>query len=141
MNYEVLDISGDVGIRAYGSDYFEILTNAAIGMYGLITNINKVEEKSSINVSVEADSVEQLVVRYLNELIFNFDTYGFIGKRIEIVHLDQGMENLKVDSIVYGEEFNPERHERRLLLKAATYHNINFQKVGDRYQIEVIFDI
>lgn len=141
MNYEILDISGDVGIRAYGKDYREVLVSAATGMYSLITDIDKVVERNSLSISVQADTLEGLIVRYLNELIFNFDTYGFVGRRIEIDTFEEKPENFIVSTTIYGEEFDPERHERRLLLKAATYHNINFQKVGDRYQIEVVFDI
>lgn len=141
MNYEVLDISGDVGIRAYGRDYGEVLISAAVGMYNLITDIDKVVESSNLSVSVQADTLEGLIVRYLNELIFNFDTYGFIGKRIEINTFEERPEGFSVLTTVYGEEFDPERHERRLLIKAATYHNIKLENIDNKWKLEVIFDI
>lgn len=141
MGFEVLDISGDVGIRAYGKTPSDLLVNAAIGMYDLITDLNKVEEKNAITISIEADSLEGLVVKYLNELIFYFDTYGFIGKRIEIISINEKVGSFNVIATVYGEAFDPERHERRLLIKAATYHNIKVEKVNDELRIDVIFDI
>jgi SHS2 domain-containing protein len=141
MKYEILDISGDIGIRAYGRTPSDVLVNAAIGMYGLITDLNRVEEKNAITVSIEADSLEGLIVRYLNELIFYFDTYGFIGKRIDINSINEEVGNFNVITTVYGEDFDPERHERRLLIKAATYHNIKVEKINDELRIDVIFDI
>lgn len=141
MNFEILDISGDVGIRAYGKDYKEMLISAAIGMYSLITDLDKVLEKNSLSISVQSDSLEGLVVRFLNELIFNFDTYGFIGRRVVINAFEEKPENLMVLAIIYGEEFDPERHERRLLLKAATYHNVKVGKINEKWKTEVVFDI
>ncbi|MFZ6007284.1 MAG: archease [Nitrospirota bacterium] len=140
MKFEILDISGDVGIRAYGQNCEEAFANAGIGMYNLITDIEKIAEKQAINIEARGDSLEGLLVPYLNELIFQFDTYGFIGKRIEIITFsNQPSAFIKVK--VYGEEFDPNRHERRLLVKAATYHNIRVEKINSRWEIEVVFDI
>ncbi|MDI6727384.1 MAG: archease [Thermodesulfovibrionales bacterium] len=140
MEFEVMDISGDVGIRAYGKSCEESFVNAGIGMYSLITDIERIDEKQTIDIETKGDSLEGLLVSYLNELIFQFDTYGFIGKRIEIITFsNQPMAFIKAK--VYGEEFDPNRHERRLLVKAATYHNIMVEKINSRWEIEVVFDI
>lgn len=140
MQFETLDISGDVGIRAYGQSCEDAFVNAGIGMYSLITDIERIDEKQAIDIDAKGDSLDGLLVSYLNELVFQFDTYGFIGKRIEIVTFsNQPSAFIKVK--VYGEEFDPERHERRLLVKAATYHNIKVEKINDKWEIEVIFDI
>jgi SHS2 domain-containing protein len=140
MKFEILDISGDVGIRAYGENCEDAFANAGIGMYSLITDIEKIEEKQTVEIEAKGDSLEGLLVSYLNELIFQFDTYGFIGKRIEIVTFsNQPLAFIMVK--VYGEEFDPNRHERRLLVKAATYHNIKVENVNNNWEVEVIFDI
>lgn len=140
MQFETLDISGDVGIRAYGQSCEDAFVNAGIGMYSLITDIERIDEKQAIDIDAKGDSLDGLLVSYLNELIFQFDTYGFIGKRIEIVTFsNQPSAFIKVK--VYGEEFDPDRHEKRLLVKAATYHNIKVEKINGKWEIEVIFDI
>ncbi len=135
--FEVLDISGDVGLRAYGTGAEEAFINTALGMYSLITNLDSIEEKKSINVSVESNSLDGLLVSWLNELIFHFDTYGFIGKRVEIKHLSDN----KIASTVSGEEFDPGRHEGKLLIKAATYHRLKIEKKNGLWEVDVIFDI
>jgi SHS2 domain-containing protein len=40
-----------------------------------------------------------------------------------------------------GEDFSSEKHESRLLIKAATYHNIKIQNINNLWMAEVIFDI
>lgn len=136
---QILDISGDIGIKATGKTLEEAFVNAALGMYSLITNIEEILENKSINVSTESDSLEGLLVSYLNELIFHFDTYGFIGKKLKIKINKNDSYNLKAS--ITGEDFDPKRHERKLLIKAATYHKIRVEKINDTWEINVIFDI
>lgn len=140
MQYEVLDISGDAGIKAYGKTCEDAFVNAGIGMYSLITDMDRILEKQEVGIEVEGDSPEGLLVKYLNELIFRFDTYGFIGKRMKIVAFSH-QPSAFMKAKIYGEEFDPDRHERRLLVKAATYHDIKVEKVNDDWEVEVIFDI
>ncbi len=141
MEYEILDISGDVGIRAYGDRLGEAFINAGIGMYSLITDIERISEKKEIGFQTRGISLEGILVSYLNELIYMFDAFNFIGKRIEIISSDFKATNPYINVKVFGEEFNPLIHERRLLIKAATYHNIKIDNINGRWLIEVIFDI
>lgn len=137
MGHEIIDISGDVGIKANGYDCADAWANAGIGMYSLITDIDKILEQKSIEIEIISDSLEGLLVNYLNELIFDFDTYYFIGRRIDIISFSKGL----IRATIHGEEFDPSRHERRLLLKAATYHNIKIVMSSEMCEVEVIFDI
>ncbi|MDI6744278.1 MAG: archease [Thermodesulfovibrionales bacterium] len=151
--FEIIDISGDVGIKAFGKSLEELFANAAIGMYSLITALEGIEPEKSINVSIESNSLEGLLVSWLNELVFQFDTYGFIGKKIVITGITPsltlpprggvmgggGICTLK--ATISGEEFDTERHERKLLIKAATYHRLKVEKVKDIWQADIIFDI
>lgn len=135
--FEIIDISGDVGIKAFGGSIEEVFKNSAIGMYRLITDLEGVKGEKDISISVESNSLEGLLVSWLNELIFHFDAYNFIGKDIVILE----MSDRKLKANVKGEEFDTERHERKLLIKAATYHRLKVEKAGDVWEADIIFDI
>lgn len=138
MDFEILDVSGDIGIKAYGNSCEDVFVNAGMGMYSLITDISGVEEKKDLAIEAKADSIEGLMVNYLNELVFHFDTYGFIGREIRGLSLFTGGTpnselltlNYALKARITGEDFDPDRHERRLLIKAATYHKIRVEKAG-----------
>ncbi|HWR58699.1 MAG TPA: archease, partial [Thermodesulfovibrionales bacterium] len=72
--FDVIDISGDAGIRAYGGTIEELFVNAATGLYSLITDSEGIREKKELPVEVESHALESLLVSWLNELIFHFDT-------------------------------------------------------------------
>jgi len=156
MPFESIDTYGDAGIRAFGSNCQEAFINAGLGMFNLITEREKVDIKKSIQIEIHADTLEGLLVRYLNELIFQFDTYGFIGKQIEFVSSapeglctgpsqdsaqERSMPDYRIKVKVSGEDFDLERHEQRLLIKAATYHNLKVKKIDGGWEIEAIFDV
>jgi SHS2 domain-containing protein len=149
--FKVLNASGDIGLEAYGATAQEAFVNAAAGMYSLITNPGAVHEKKTITVTAESISLEGLLVAWLNELIFHFDTYGFIGKKITVDEFTPSLavppevgsaeESYRISTTVSGEGFDSGRHEGKLLIKAATYHRLKVEKRDDRWQIDVIFDI
>jgi protein archease len=136
-NYETIDISGDAGIRGYGETVEHAFTNTAIGMYSLITDLEYIKAEKTMSVSVESTSLDGLLVSWLNELIFLFDTYGFVGKEIVITAF--GDKRIVAD--VAGEDFDPERHEKRLLIKAATYHQLTIEEKDRVWVTQVIFDV
>lgn len=136
MNYRVIDISGDVGIRAEGDNLEACFTSAAIGLYSLITDLDQLELKEEIAIDIIEESPEDLLVSFLNELIFQFDTYGFIGKSLSL-----SIKKNHLHAKVKGERFNPEKHDRKLLLKAATYHNLVLKREDSVWIAEIVFDI
>ena len=146
-DFEILDISGDVGIRAFGKDIEDAFVHAALGMFSLITSLKTIAEEKTIDVTVESDSLDGLLVSWLNELIFYFDTYGFIGKKItihELIHRAAqpvSLQACKLKATIIGEEFDSQRHEGKLLIKAATYHKLSVEKAHGIWEIHVIFDI
>lgn len=154
--YEQIDISGDVGLRIRGSTLEELFANAAEGMFELITDIRTIQETESREVRIDSGSYEHLLLLWLNELVFLYDTYGFIGMRFAI-HLNeqylrsgnegmtpasgQNMHSLHLKANIAGGIFEPSVNESRLLVKAATYHNLTLTNLDGCWEATVIFDI
>jgi SHS2 domain-containing protein len=134
--FEQVDISGDVGIKVWGQDLEELFENAAIGMAELITDVSAVPESESREVHVVAESNEDLLVQWLNELVFLFDTYNYVGKSFSL-----SIINKKLKAVISGGTFDPSTNESRLLIKAATYHDLSLSKTNTHWEATIIFDI
>ncbi len=137
MGFEILDISGDVGLRVRGRSLDELFVNSALGLYSLITDISRVEPADSADIRLESETLDGLFIGWLNELIFRFDTYGFIGREIHV----ESVTEKRIVARIRGEDFDPERHERGFLVKAATYHDLKIERKGDTWIAEVVLDI
>jgi SHS2 domain-containing protein len=147
--YEQIDISGDVGLRVFGESIEILFENAAAGMYDLITDISAINNTEEKKIILRAENYEDLLVRWLNELVFLYDTYGFSGKQFS-VHIDKNhltsppvntALSISLKAVIKGGIFDPDIHERRLLIKAATYHNLTLGKMNSIWEATVIFDI
>ncbi len=136
MSYEIIDIAGDVGLKITANSLEELFINAGKGLYSLITEPDTVEVSEIKNIELKADSVEELLVSFLNEIIFLFDAYGFLGSKIEVF-----IRDFTLKAKIQGEYFNPDKHEGKLLLKAATYHGLEIEKKNGNFSAQIVFDI
>ena len=135
-SYEIIDIAGDVGLRINGSSIEELFINACKGLYSLITEPSKVEATETKTIEIKADSMEELLVSFLNEIIFLFDAYGFLGREIDV-----SIDDFTLKAKIEGEYYKPDKHEGKLLLKAATYHNLEIDKKDNKFLAQIVFDI
>lgn len=135
-NIETLDMSGDVGLKVRGTSLEELFVNTASGMSGLITDIRDVAATEDKKISLKSDSLEDLLILWLNELIFLFDRDGFIGKSFTL-----NLVGNTLTAQISGGIFDPELNERGLLLKAATYHKLSLKKMKSHWEAVVVFDI
>ena len=135
--YDILDVTADIGIVAYGNNQKSLFENAAIGMFGLIVDPEKINVKETINVKVESDNLEDLLVAWLNELLFIFETREFIMKDCRVNEMDEKRLIAKIK----GEHFNPDIHPRSVHIKAATYHDLEIKKDNSGWRAKVIFDV
>jgi SHS2 domain-containing protein len=135
-DFEVINHTADIGIIAYGSDLKQAFANAAKGLFSLITDLDDVKEVLHRDAELTATDEESLLVEWLNELIYQFDTEGIIFKRFDIAQLDSTC--LKARG--YGEKVNKSRHRLKMGVKAATYHMLKVDK-NDGCRVQVLFDI
>ena len=135
-DFEVIEHTADAGIRAYGDDISEAFANAARGLFSLITELDDIEEAEYREIEITAPDQESLLVQWLNELIYLFDTDNIICKRFEIIHLDK----TRLKARAYGEKADSSRHELKTGVKAATYHMLNVNE-NNGWKVEVLFDL
>ena len=135
--FEIIEHTADVGIRAFGASETELFENAAIGMFSLISDLGKVGEDNVCNIEIEAEDRETLLVEWLNELIYLYDSQELLLKRFRVTSLKE----TALRGIAYGEHIDPSRHDLNEDIKAATYHMLKIKKGSDGWIAEIIFDV
>jgi len=135
-DFEILDHTADVGIIAYGVDLKQAFANAARALFSLITELDDVEEVLCRDIELTASDEESLLVGWLNELVYRFDTEGVLFKRFDIIQLDETYLKAKG----YGEKVDSSKHSLKTGVKGATYHMLKVDKT-DGFRVQVLFDI
>ena len=135
--FDIIEHTADVGITAYGEDMNQLYSNASLALFSLITDIQSIKENLQHQVEINSANRDNLLVEWLNELIYLFDAEHLLFNRCEIASLN----NNQLKATCYGEKFDPARHRIKMDVKAATYYML--EVVGDSkgYRAKVIFDI
>lgn len=136
MDFEIVDHTADIGIIAHGADLREVFANAACAMFSLITDLSNIDETTSYDIEASGDNREDLLVAWLNELLYIFDTQNIIFKRFEI----RDITSTRLEASGYGEKIDPSRHKLKRGIKAATYHTLKVEK-DDGFKVQVLFDV
>jgi SHS2 domain-containing protein len=134
--YEVINHAPDTGVKAYGDTLPELFENAACGMRDIMVDPGTVRPVRHLNVEVEGENVEELLVAWLNDLIYLFDAQGFVPVTFKVLEL----EKQRLYAEVHGEHYDGEVHEIRAGIKAATYRMLSVKK-GEGWSATVVFDL
>ncbi len=135
--FEILDHTADIGIVAYGTDAKELFSNAALALFSLITEIEGIQEKLHLDLELGSEDRDSLLVDWLNELIYCFDSKHVLFKRFDI----DSLTHSALKATCYGEDFDPNKHKVKTGVKAATYHMLRLDVDGSGYRAQVILDI
>ena len=135
--FVILEHPADLGIEAYGHSLAEAFQNAASGLMSVILDPGFVEEREERNVTLVGTDPDQLLVKWLSEILYLYDGQGFAGKKF-LVHT-LGNENLEAS--VWGEIFSQEKHQTRLDVKAVTYHQLLLEQKPEGARVRVYLDI
>ena len=135
-DFEIIDHTADVGVVAYGDNISQAFSNAARALFSLITELDSVAEVVYRDIELTATDEESLLVEWLNELIYLFDTENIVFKRFDVTVLP----NVRLRARSYGENVDSLRHRLKTGVKAATYHMLKVEK-GNGCQVRVILDI
>ena len=136
--YEYLEHTADMGLLVRGKDLSELLKNAAQGLFETIAVVETVDAVASIKIHLTADSVEELFVTWLDELIFRHETEEIFFKSSDIHQCSE----TEISATVYGESTNFNKHEVYTEIKSVTYHQLEvLQKADGSWQAQVIFDL
>jgi len=135
--FEVMEHTADIGIRSFGATRREAFENAAMGMFSLLCDIDKVEARLTYKVEVEADDIETLLVEWLNELLYLHESEGVLLKKFIVTELSER----RIVGRCRGEHIDHKRHKLDADIKAATYYMLRLQQTDRGWKAEVIFDV
>lgn len=142
--FEPIPHTADLQIRVYGKSKKELFKHALIGMFQAIEpktdqcirkgDFLECERLPCVReIEVEAPDQVALLVDYLSEALYLSDVHdeAYLDASIHTLSDTALTATIKGITIV---GFNVE-------IKAVTYHGLEFKKVDDTWQVDIVFDI
>jgi SHS2 domain-containing protein len=140
MGYAFIDHTADVAADLTGRSPAELFAFAAQAMTDTITALSAVGPAVTQSVTLEAGSLEDLLVDWLNELLYRFEVQNLLVSDATVTLREQN-GRWYLEATVAGESFDPARHPSRVLVKSATYHGLNVTTANGTWKARIVFDI
>ena len=135
--YESLDHTADLALRVWAPSARELIEQAAAGFIGLMVDPDTVPPEREVAISATGAGPEELLVGWLNEILFVFDAQGMAPVRAKVDVLTDG----EVRGRLFGQDFDPLHHDVRNVIKAVTFHDLSVKRMGDRLEVSIVFDV
>ena len=135
--FRLLEHTADIGIEAWGVSREQVFIQAAKGLKQLLLGNSPVNHSQRYVVALDAEDSAELLVSWLNEIIYALEIRDLAPAAFRITALDQ--ERLQAE--IYGEQLDITRHEIERQVKAATYHQLLMEEAATGWHARIYLDL
>lgn len=140
-DYEFLEHTADAYIAAYGKDLIEAFENAAVAMFDVMTEVEKVLPKIEDETEAEGHDEYALLYNWLESLLVKSEIGRMLYSRFKISELKKDSKTFRLKARIWGEPFDAEKHLQKVGVKAITYHRMEIIKAPGKVTVRFILDI
>ena len=135
--YEQFSHTADIGVRVFGKTLKELFENAAFAMFDILADLEGIKGEITQDFELTAPHHEELLISWLDELLYNFYAKNIIFYKFEVTELSEDVIRTKA----FGRSVSENRNRLKTEIKAATYYNLKIIKKDDYYEVDIIFDV
>jgi SHS2 domain-containing protein len=135
--FEFVDHTGDLGVRVFGDTLPRLFEQAAQALTFILTDPETILSKETRKLLLGANTDEELLITWLNELVYLFDTKGLLFKTYDVL----SVHDHHLEALAQGETYVEGRHPIKTTVKAATYHQLKIENHQGVWTAQVIFDL
>lgn len=135
--YSLIDHTADLGAFFYGAGAQEVFINAGLALFDLMVEHPPGQGRKTIRVALDGADQEDLLVRWLNELLYLFQVQGLVLTGVKM----KGFSKTNLAAELTMTPFDLETHGLKNEIKAATYHQLELRPTPKGWRARVIFDL
>ncbi len=139
--FRFLEHTADAYIAAYGKNLAEAFENAALAMFEVMTETEKITPKAEDYVEIEAEDEYALLYSWLEALLVKFEIKQILYSKFKILNLNVIPDGFRLEAKIFGEKYNPKKHPQKVGVKAVTYHRMEIIKKPQEVTLRFILDI
>lgn len=132
MGFEVVSHTADLAVKAWGANLPELFQSMLDGYRFLLAHDVGIAKNQVQEIKISADDAESLLVRFLNRLVYLFDTEAFFPVKANLE-----FDGFNLTAAVSGITFTG---TAKHCIKAATYHGLSIVRVDSLLVATIIFD-
>ncbi len=133
--------TADAAFEAWGESIEELFIDSAVAtMNIMVEGTGSIAPLRFIMIDCEAETIEMLLLKFLEELIFYKDAEQLL-LCVYDVEIEECKGGFKLEAGAYGEEINPFKHNLIVDIKAVTLHRFRVVETERGWEATVVVDI
>ncbi len=134
MRYKFFPHTADAKFQAYGKNLDEAFANAAIAMFAIMTETDKVDKKIKKKITAKGEDLKSLLYDFLEKLIVLLDE-GFLLNSVKVKISDN-----KAAAEAVGDMIS-EKYDVHSEVKAVTYNDMVIEEKNGKAMVQVVVDL
>ena len=137
--FRFLEHTADAKFQAFGRTLEEAFANAALATASLMWDPGSIAREIRVPVRVRGRNLEQLLVRFLEEILYLVESRFFLLASAEELRIEQRGPEHGLEAVFWGDT-NSDAYETYGGVKAVTHHDMRISKNGG-YTIQAVVDV
>jgi len=140
--FELFEHKADMGIKGIASSQESAFAECAKAMFSVMVELNSVEQKEKVKLDVDAVDLDQLLVEFLNELLYAKDVNEMLFSEFVVKEIKKIKGGYKLHAIALGEKIDEKKHKVKTEVKAASYSQLKVEQRADgKWVAQCIVDV
>ncbi|HKL48336.1 MAG TPA: archease [Desulfuromonadales bacterium] len=136
-DFQILEHTADIGIQAQADTLSGLFVATACGLRDVLSESEPATPDQTIAVDIEGADHEELLVNWLNEILYLLESRHLFPVDFLIDSLDS--DHLK--GRVHGFTLDPGEARLDREVKSATYHQLKVEKEGGTWSARIYLDL
>ncbi len=139
--YKYLDHTADIKFQAYGKTREEVFENAALAMFNVIIDTERVSGDATKEIFLKSSDLESLLVDWLSELLYLFEVDEIVFREFRVEKIREEKGEYSITAQALGKKYYLENLPFKTEIKAVTYNQLEITKGADGWKAQVVVDI
>jgi SHS2 domain-containing protein len=135
--FTILEHTADVGFEARGDTAAGLFEQAVAALVSIAVDDTNLTTGARWPIAVTGPDYASLLVNFLEEVLYLFDTGHFAARSCEVTQIDE----THVSAALVGEPRQLGRHPWKLIVKAVTYHDLEVTERDGTWVGRVFLDV
>lgn len=136
-DYRLINHTADLGIKIRGNHLNDLFERAGMAFTDLMLSKKQPFGGTSLEVSLAGDDLEDLMVRWLGEILYLLDGEYLVVNKIAIETLSSFQLKASLKTVPLDSKIHKIKHA----IKAVTYHQISVTRKNDQWEAVIFFDV
>jgi SHS2 domain-containing protein len=126
----------DVAVEVWANTVEELFSDSALAISEVMVDTTTVEPRIEKEIALSSNSLDMLLYDFLSEIVYLKDAQSLLFSKFDVK-----INDLNLDSKLWGENIDREKHSLRIDVKAVTLYRFNLYFKNGLWRAEFVLDI